>query len=354
MTSNKSMTAATIRQWSRRFFLTAAGGIAIATAVWQPVQAQDAEWEKVVEAGKKEGTLVLYTALVGQPSTKKIAEAFTEEYGISVEVLEARASEIRERVRVEQAAGRFAADVMFTSEGQTRLYDAEDKSVDPLPVTPNSQKIKPQFKLQVPMASVMTIPYGIMVNTGLVKPADEPKSWKDLADPKWQGKILADDPRAIGAGYLWFFSTYDRIGEDYVRKVAGQKLVFTRDQRESQRRTARGEYSIYMPVILTDMSDLKGLPVKFVIPEEGVGYVLYGNVLLKKAPHPNAAKLYLDFLQSPTAQKIYASLGNGPVIEGVTEGLPADIKAISEAKLYGTSDSRRQNEMLAKAKDVFK
>lgn len=347
-------TTSAMRKWSRRFFLTIAGGMIVASAAGMPVQAQDAEWQKVIEAGKKEGTLVLYTALVGQPSTKAIAEAFTEEYGIEVEILEARASEIRERVRVEQAAGRFAADVMFTSEGQTMLYDTQDKSVDPLPVTPNSGKINDRFKLKVPMASVMTIPYGIMINTGLVKPEDEPKSWKDLADPKWQGKILSDDPRAIGAGYLWFFSTHDRIGEDYVKKVAEQKLVFTRDQRESQRRTARGEYSIYMPVILTDFSDLKGLPVKFIIPEEGVPYVLYGNVLLKKAPHPNAAKLYLDFMQSPTVQKIYAGLGYGPVLDGMTEGLPADVKAISEAKLYGTTDTTRQNEMLAKSKEIFK
>ncbi|CDZ69891.1 Periplasmic ferric iron-binding protein [Neorhizobium galegae bv. orientalis] len=359
MTTNTSMTSfiqktSAIQKWSRRFFMAAAGSLAISAAAGMPAFAQDAEWQKVIEAGKKEGTLVLYTALVGQPSTKQIAEAFTKQYGISVEVLEARASEIRERVRVEQAAGRFAADVMFTSEGQTMLYDKEDKSVDPLPVTPNSQKIGEKFKLKVPMASVMTIPYGIMINTGLVKPADEPKSWKDIADPKWQGKILSDDPRAIGAGYLWFFSTYDKIGEDYVKKVASQKLVFTRDQRESQRRTARGEYSIYMPVIMTDFSDLKGLPVKFIIPEEGVPYVLYGNVMLKKAPHPNAAKLYLDFMQSPVVQKIYAGLGYGPVLSGMTEGLPADVKAISEAKLYGTTDTTRQNEMLAKSKDIFK
>ncbi|MFB9951711.1 ABC transporter substrate-binding protein [Rhizobium puerariae] len=353
MTRTTSMTSA-ICEWSRRFFLAAAGGAAMAVAAGLPAHAQDAEWQKVIEAGKKEGTLVLYTALVGQPSTKAIAAAFTKEYGINVEVLEARASEIRERVRVEQAAGRFAADVMFTSDGQTRLYVQEDKSVDPLPVTPNAAKVKSQFKLDVPMAPVMTIPYGIMVNTGLVKPADEPKSWKDLADPKWQGKILADDPRAIGAGYLWFFSTYDKIGEDYVRKVATQKLVFTRDQRESQRRTARGEYSIYMPVILTDFSDLKGLPVKFIVPEEGVGYVLYGNVVLKNAPHPNAARLYVDFLQGPVSQKIYAQLGYGAVTEGATEGLPPDTKAISEAKLFGSTDSRRQNEMLAKSKEIFK
>ncbi|WP_052958397.1 extracellular solute-binding protein [Aquamicrobium sp. LC103] len=343
-----------VRSWSRRLFLAAAGSAAIMSGASFSAIAQEDDWEKVIEAGKKEGSLVLYTAYVGQPSTKAIADAFTAEYGISVEVLEARASEIRERVRVEQAAGRYAVDVMFTSEGQTRLYDLEDKSIDPLPVTPNSGKVRDQFKLEVPMASVMTIPYGMLVNTRLVPENEIPKKWTDLTDPKWKGKILADDPRAIGGGYSWWFSTYDKIGEDFHKKMGEQQLTFTRDQRESQRRVARGEYAIYIPLILTDAPGLEGLPVQAVIPEEGVPYVLYGNVLLKNAPHPNAAKLYIDFLQSPAAQKIYAELGHGPVVDGVTEGLPDNIRALSEAKLLGTSDSRRQNEMLEKAKAIYK
>jgi len=334
--------------------LASVAALLAAAVVSHGAQAQS-DWDKVIADGKKEGRLVLYTAFVGQPSTRAIANAFTAKYGIAVEILEARASEIRERARVEQAAGRYAADVMFTSEGQTKLYDQQDKTVAPLPETPARAKIKKEFNLKVPMAAVMSIPYGILVNTNLVKAGEEPKTWNDLTDPKWKGKILADDTRAVGGGFLWFFATYDKLGgEAFHTKVAANAPVMTRDQRESQRRVARGEYAIYMPFILTDTASLKGLPVKAVIPPEGVPYVLYGNVLMKNAPHPNAAKLYIDFLQSEEAQSIYAKEGHGVVLDGITDKLPEETRRTSEAKLLGTTDPDRQNELIEIAKRIYK
>jgi iron(III) transport system substrate-binding protein len=327
--------------------------IALLTAA-ASAHAQSEDWNKVIADAKKEGKLILYTAFTGQKSTKDVADAFEKTYSIPVEVLEGRASEIRERVRVEQAAGRFAADVMFTSEGQTKLYDREDKSVAPLPMTPARANVKQRYHLQVPMAAVMSIPYGILVNTGQVKEADQPKSWADLADPKWKGKILADDTRAAGGGYLWFFVTYGILGEGYHVKVAANAPVLTRDQRESQRRTARGEFAVYIPLTLPDAAALKGLPVKAIIPTEGVPYVLYGNIVLKNAPHPNAAKLYLDFLQSRTAQLIYARLGHGYVIDGIENEIPPDVRDISSAKPIGTTDPDRQNEMIEVARRIYK
>src|SRR4051794_35828672 len=71
------------------------------------------DWNKIVAAGKSEGKVIYYTAHVGNPLQKAILQAFTTRYGIAVESLEARASELRERTRVEQAAGRFVADVTF-------------------------------------------------------------------------------------------------------------------------------------------------------------------------------------------------------------------------------------------------
>jgi iron(III) transport system substrate-binding protein len=316
--------------------------------------AQQDDWNQVIAAAKKEGKLVLYTAFTGQKSTKDITDAFEKKYGIAVDVLEARASEIRERVRVEQSAGRFAADVMFTSEGQTKLYDREDKTVAPLPMTPARAGVKTQFILPVPMAAVMSIPYGILINTNLVKAADEPKSWADVADPKWKGKILADDTRAAGGGYLWYFVTYGALGEAFHHKVAANGPIFTRDQRESQRRIARGEFALYLPLTLPDSLALKGLPVKAIMPTEGAPYVLYGNIVLKNAPHPNAAKLYLDFLQTRGAQLVYARLGHGYVIDGIENEIPGEARAISGVKLLGTTDPDRQTEMIELARRIYK
>ena len=103
--------------------------------------------------------------------------------------------------------------------------------------------------------------------------------------------------------------------------------IFTRDQRESHRRVARGEFPLYLPLTLPDMLTLKGLPVKAIIPPEGVPYVLYGNIVLKNAPHPNAAKLYIDFLQTREPQLVYARIGHGYVIDGIENEIPEDVRA---------------------------
>ena len=128
--------------------------------------AQQEDWNKVIADAKKEGKLVALHGLCSARRAPRTSPTRSRRSTASpVEVLEARASEIRERVRVEQSAGRYAADVMFTSEGQTKLYDREDKTVAPLPMTPARAGVKKEFHLQVPMAAVMSIPYGILINT---------------------------------------------------------------------------------------------------------------------------------------------------------------------------------------------
>ena len=319
-----------------------------------PVAAQD-DWAAVEAAAKKEGRLVVYSAYVGAPSSRAIIKAFEAKFGIPVDLLEARASEIRERIRTEQAAGRFAADVLFTSVGQAKLQELEEKALEPLPQMPNTARLT-GFKPDTAFVPTMSIPYGILINTALVPADQEPKTWADLADPKWKGKILADDPRAIGGGYLTMFVHHDTpsLGKAFLEKYAAQGPVFTRDQRQSQQRVARGEYAIYMPFILTDYDKLQGLPVKHIIPAEGVPYVLYGYSLLQKTPRPNAARLYINFALSEEAQLIWAREGHGVATAGIAEKVSETVRPIVAAKLLGTSDSMRQNEMLGLAKKLFK
>jgi iron(III) transport system substrate-binding protein len=202
----------------------------------------------------------------------------------------------------------------------------------------------------------MTSHYGILINTGLVKPEDEPKSWKDLADPKWKGKILADDPRAAGGGYMSFFVHHDTpgLGLPFLEAYAAQAPVLTRDQGQSQQRVARGEYAMYTPFILSDHDKLKGLPVKYIIPSEGVTYVVFGHALMKNAPRPNAAKLYLDFVLSDEAQLIWARDGHGSVMSEIAAKTPEAVRPIATAKLLGAADPLRQNEVMAIAKRLFK
>jgi iron(III) transport system substrate-binding protein len=334
-------------------FWLAAAAIAVATSA----QAQDTDWANVISAAKAESKVVFYSGLVGSPSTAAIARAFEKKYGIQTEFLDLRISEIRERMRAEQVAGRVIGDVLTTSYNVTTSIEMNEGYIQPLKAFPAKSRVRAGSKIDNPsgtQVSVYMLKYGILINTKLVPPADEPKSWTDLLDPKWTGKILADDPRALGGGFNAFVAQNDKFGADFLKKLAEQKQTFSRDLRESERRVARGEFPVYAPFLFNDYSTLRGLPVKAIAPVEGVAYVQFVASMAKNAPHPNAALLFIDFLLSAEAQLIYASEGLGPVIDGIDAKIPDDLRPLLTAKELGTSDWRREKELLQLAKDTFK
>jgi iron(III) transport system substrate-binding protein len=330
-------------------------GVFAAALVTSAFAQAPADWDKTVAAAKAEGKVVFYSGLVGSPSTALVARAFEKQYGITAEFLDLRISEIRERMRAEQVAGRVIGDVLTTSYNVTTSIEMNEGYVQPIKDIPNKGKLRARIDnptgTQVP---AYMLKYGILVNSKMVAPADEPKSWKDLLDAKWTGKILSDDPRALGGGFNAFVAQHDTFGVDFLKKLADQKLVFSREMRESERRTARGEFPVYAPFLFNDYSSMKGLPVKAIVPVEGVAYVQFVASMIKNAPHPNAALLFINFLLSDEVQTIYANEGLGPVITGIDNKIPEDLRPLVTAKEMGTSDWKREKELLQLAKDIFK
>jgi iron(III) transport system substrate-binding protein len=335
-------------------FRLIAAAVAASVALAGSAVAQTQNWDQVTAAAKKEGRVIVFSGYVGAPTNKAISQAFEKKYGIQVDFLEFRGLESRERVRVEQAASRYTVDVMHNAVNQLTPMRDTEKTLEPHGGIPNAKRVRAPFEVTDHWVPIFTTPYGIMVNTNLVKAGDEPRSWADLADPKWKGKILMDDPRAPGGGYVMFFATHDKLGRGFQDKLADQSLNLIRDYREAERRVARGEFPIYAPFILSDTFNLKGLPIKYVVPSEGITYATYAVALLNHPPHPNAARLLMDFFVSDEGQTIYAKEAHGVVIDGIADKMPQDIQAMTNVKLLGTNDPARADEMYGLAREIYK
>ncbi|WP_291711370.1 extracellular solute-binding protein [Bradyrhizobium sp.] len=317
-----------------------------------PAHAED-NWDAVVDAAKKEGKVVVYDMALGAPYFLAVLKSFEAKYGIPVESLDLRASELAERIRTEQSAGRFLGDVEIITTTMIEEQRQNGEFIEKLPAIPNAANLRPPFKVSDYSVPAFVQPMGILINTRLVKDQDVPDSWSDLTNPKWQGKILSDDMRPLGSGNTMFAILEHQMGAEFNEKLAGQKPVFSRDMRNDARRVARGEYAIYVPQIFAFTSDLKGLPVKLVIPKEGAPYAEMDLAVLKNAPHPNAARLFIQHFLSMESQLIYANAWMPPVVAGVAERANPDAQPFANAKLIGPAKLAERPSMMALAKKLY-
>lgn len=261
-----------------------------------------AGFKQIEEAARKEGKVVIYGTR-SEPGTTEDIQFFNRFYPeIEVDFLQTSTPAKLERSRAETATGRRLADVVtigpgaaeveICEEGHTIHYTAPtflDPSVkwDP---DPRRQGMDTCFLY----ATVS--PYMFMINTRLVPPDQEPRSWRDLADPKWQGKIALHDPARTGGGNHVFSALRQNVGTDVVRGILANSTIFPQS-RDAQARVASGDFAIVVPTSVSGFADFEGAPVKLIVPEEGYVALTVGSGgdVYKDAPHPNAARVWVNF-----------------------------------------------------------
>lgn len=283
-----------------------------------------AEWERAVELGKKDGQLVLY----GSADFEKLFGEFHKKYPeIKVTGVFGRGADVAKRLMAERRGDKYLADLYVN--GMTTGYNVfyKAKVLDPIPpllVLPeviDTSKwyqgklhfVDPENQYLLNLNGEARIVLGY--NTKLVK-ADEIKSYWDVLNPKWKGKIVAYDPNLGGAGdAMRFFYHSKALGKEFIKRVLTETdLVISSDTRQMGDWLAGGKFalSIFAPISRMDLDlmQVQGLPVSWFDPEqlkEGA-YITAGSggvALVNKAPHSHAAKVALNWLLSREGQMAY-------------------------------------------------
>src|SRR3954451_9684222 len=191
------------RKLSRRDILQGAATLATGAMFASPVRAQAPEPAAItpdlVEAAKKEGKLIFYSSM-DLPVGEKLGKAFEAAYpGISIQIERAGSERLFQRIDQEFASNIRAADVINTSDASHIITWKKNGWLAPFVTDDIAQHFLPQFRDPDGMSATSRIYLSsIAYNTKLVKPEDAPKSWADLLDPKWAGKMVKGHPAYSG------------------------------------------------------------------------------------------------------------------------------------------------------------
>jgi iron(III) transport system substrate-binding protein len=287
--------------------------------------------QRLVAGAKKEGFVTLYSSAV-IADTNAIIDAFQKKYGVQVRLWRGSSDDILRRAVTEARGGRYDADVTETAgdsmEGLRRERLLAEVS-SPVFAQLMPQAAVPHRGWIADRLSIFTAAY----NTTLVKPADVPKSYDDLTELKWQGKLGIDNEDDDSS---WFMSVADAMGEAkavvlFRRIVEANGMSVRRGHTLLSNLVVAGEVPLALTIYGYRVADLKkgGAPINGVLIPPAFALPT-GIAALAKAPHPNAALLLLDFYLTD-GQRILAARGNVPTNRTVAEP-PPGVSLIDVAK----------------------
>jgi iron(III) transport system substrate-binding protein len=285
------------------------GLIALLTAlrIVSPAFAQDA---KQIETAKKDGKLVLYGTMQSD-IFDLLQKAFHKKTGIVVDYWRTSATKVMERALSEARAGKALFDLVMTTEDTMRIMLKEGmlaKYDSPMNKDFPKDAIDPDLG---PRARNHIV--GIVYNKSVINPADAPKSLEDLVKPQYRGKLVMADPTLHTTTAQWLANVHKLVGRDkadkFVRDLAGMKPTLVESFGPAADRITTGEIPIGITyVYYVYLNGIKGAPLEYVRTGKFLGDASY-LALFHRAPHPNAAKAFIDFFLDEESMNLMAKAG---------------------------------------------
>jgi iron(III) transport system substrate-binding protein len=350
------------RKISRRRVLQGTSALA-ATVFAAPLRAQAPAAETVtpalIDAAKKEGKVVYYTS-IDLPVAEKIAKAFEAKYpGISVRTERSGAERIFQRIGQEYGSNIRACDVANSSDAAHLIVWKRDGWLAPYLPEDVAKHYPAEHKdADGTFASFRVTLSVIAYNTDLVKAADAPKSFADLLDPKWIGKIVKAHPGYSGTILTATYQMSRDLGWDYFEKLAKQRIMQVQSAADPPKKLALGERAIMADgaeyVVL--QQNETGKPVAPVYASEGSPLIVGPNAVFKTAPNPNAARLFQSFCFSPECQQLIIETGGMRSVHAQAKEKPGrtPLKDIKLMKDDAAAVEKMSEEIKARYQKIFR
>jgi iron(III) transport system substrate-binding protein len=302
-------------RFSRREVLRGSTALAVgafAASVKAAAPPASATTPALIEAARKEGKVVWYTSL-DLPAAQKVAKAFEAKYsGVAVRVERTGAERVFQRIGQEYASRIHAVDVVQSSDASHFIVWKRDGILEPYVPEDVARFYPAEHKDPDGMFASFRVWLCVVgYNTDQVKAADAPRSFADLLDPKWKGKIVKAHPGYSGTIMTATFQMARDIGWDYFEKLAKQNVLQVQSSADPPKKLELGERAVMADGNEYNMFELKetGKPVEIVYPTEGSPLIVGPNGLMKAAPNPNAARLFQNYCFSVEAQQFLIDVG---------------------------------------------
>jgi iron(III) transport system substrate-binding protein len=304
-------------RFSRRDILqgsaaVAVGSFASSTRVLSAAPPATTITPQLIEAAKKEGKVVYYTS-IDLPVAEKIAKAFEAKYpGIAVRVERTGAERVFQRIGQEYSSRIHAVDVVNSSDAAHFIVWKRDGILQPFVPEDVAKHYKDGQKDADGTYAGFRVGLSVIAyNTSLVKKEDAPKSFADLLDPKWAGKIVKAHPGYSGTIMTATQQMSRDLGWEFLEKLAKQKVMQVQSASDPPKKLALGERAVQADgneYNLLQIQDSKG-PVEIVYPTEGVPFIVGPNGIFKNAPNPNAARLFQCYCFTAECQQLVVDVG---------------------------------------------
>lgn len=307
--------------------------IAVLVAMLAFAPVAHADIKALEEAAKKEGELTWYVAHYTSEGAEDLGRGFTEMTGVKVNVVRTTAQVAYQRLLQDLKNNQTICDVFSSTDvGHYVRLAAEGRFEKYVPET--EAKILPTFRNFDPAGFYHTTSAGLVVltyNSTKVKAEEAPKKWQDLLDIKWKGKVSTGHPGFSGYVGTWVLTMKNLYGWSYFDKLEKNKPQIGRSINDTVTALNAGERQVAAGADgSTLFSASRGNPLAVSYPTDGSVLIIAPSAIMKGTKHPNAARLFMEYLYSVEAAKINAKHFAIPLRPEVPS--PPGAKPMSEIK----------------------